>query len=228
MQRERKSECHDIGRDVDPVRPLQADPGDDQAPDGRTQDLRGIPHELVVRGCGREQTGRHQVRRHGRARRHDDREERGIRGGRAIDQHQRGLAGERTPQQHHRRQHQRELGCDQDPSPVARVDHGPDRERREDHGEHAHQADGTDRSRRPRDAVDLYEQRHRRDLVPGLGDQLPEPQQTEVARLPQRSDVDCQTSGERDEGGHGRRNGTDASGVTACGAVAFCEDRGRA
>ena len=85
---------------------------------------------------------------------------------------------------------------------------GPPKSDATHHRPELHEPDRADGGGRSGHPVDLHEQRDRRDLVTGLRDELADPQQPEVARLPQRTDVDGESTGESEGRAHERGNRT--------------------
>ena len=87
-----------------------------------------------------------------------------------------------TDEQDGRRRHEPELRPDQQAPAVAPVDLRAEAHRHEHHRPELHRADEADRGRRVGQVIDLHEQGDDRELTPDLGDELPRPEQPEIAR----------------------------------------------
>ena len=103
------------------------------------------------------------------------------------------MARVRRDEQDHGRDSEPHLRGHEHASPIAPVDHGTDQHRRNDHGQELREPDEPDRGRGVGEPVNLHEERDGRDLAAGLRDELAEPQHPEVARCPQRPEVDGQS-----------------------------------
>ena len=180
----------DEAHDIDAVRPREAEASDDDPADRGPDDERRLEHRLVQRERGRELRFRYEVR--GDRRPHCQREAREARDrrGREVHDHDVGVADHRDREQHPRRHRLAGLGHEQEPAPVDAVD-----ERAAEHGDpderhQLHQTDRTHRERRVGEPVHLDVQGDETHERAGLGDQLAEPQEPEVTRRTERSDVD--------------------------------------
>ena len=191
---------------------------DDDAAERGPDDRGAVPHHLVERGRLRQQLGRTRFGVIAARVGIDDRHERGVQRGRAVERARAAGRPSTAPRSSSAdapsARTARTAGCGAGRAVDQRADR---RSTTRIIGTSCTSPISADRERRVRQPVHLDEQRDQRDLAADLRDQLAAPEQPEVARLPQRRDVDGEPRRARAERRPARaaRNSTDTAAAVA-------------